>query len=301
MIYLHDYKLLFSDAFNVFRQEGFNGTGIYCAYGLIPSSKFLQPIYIGSALNLKRRLLDGHITELKHNKHKHNNLLQRYYNDNGSENLIWILLEECGKEELLSREQFWLDSIRPFADENRGFNISKNALSPWLGQKLSQKHKDNISKGLKGKSKPKGFGEKVSKMLKGRIPTEKQLLHLDTIRKLIPTPTEETKKKMSESHKGEKNHFFGKRHTEKTIQIIKEKNTGKIGFWRGKKLYPDSVSRMAEKHEKEYWFIDPFNEKVLIKNLKQFCKKNELSYTAMHAVYHKRNRMKSHKGWRRNE
>ena len=37
---------------------------------------------------------------------------------------------------------------------------------------------------------------------------------------------EDTLKKMSESHKGEKNHFYGKHHTEKSKRIMSEKKKG---------------------------------------------------------------------------
>ena len=40
-------------------------------------------------------------------------------------------------------------------------------------------------------------------------------------------PSKETRKKMSESQKGDKNHFFGKHHSEETLEKISKANKGK--------------------------------------------------------------------------
>ena len=41
-------------------------------------------------------------------------------------------------------------------------------------------------------------------------------------------PTDKTKHKMSDSHKGENNHFYGKHHTDETRQKISDLQTGRI-------------------------------------------------------------------------
>ena len=46
--------------------------------------------------------------------------------------------------------------------------------------------------------------------------------------------SEETKKILSESHKGEKNSMFGKTHSEETKKILSEKNSGEKSVWYGK-------------------------------------------------------------------
>lgn len=53
-------------------------------------------------------------------------------------------------------------------------------------------------------------------------------------------PSKETRRKMSESQKGEKNHFFGNHHSEKTLKILREANKGK-----------NSWENMSEENRKE--------------------------------------------------
>ena len=45
--------------------------------------------------------------------------------------------------------------------------------------------------------------------------------------------TDETKRKMSESHSGEKNHFYGKEHSNESKKLISSKNKGKIPWNKG--------------------------------------------------------------------
>ncbi len=47
------------------------------------------------------------------------------------------------------------------------------------------------------------------------------------LKRLGQKASEETKKKMSESKRGSKNHFYGKHHTKETVEILREKSTGK--------------------------------------------------------------------------
>lgn len=48
-----------------------------------------------------------------------------------------------------------------------------------------------------------------------------------------------------------------------------------------------------------YGFISPIGEEVVITNLTQFCKDNNLNKAAMSEVYHGSRRRKSYKGWTR--
>lgn len=87
--------------------------------------------YIGSANNINRRWVT-HRGQLRHNTHS-NPYLQRAYNKYGEESFNIICLEQCTVEDLLRREQHYLDVYKPF-NEN-GFNISKSASNPMQGRK----------------------------------------------------------------------------------------------------------------------------------------------------------------------
>jgi len=60
--------------------------------------------------------------------------------------------------------------------------------------------------------------------------------------------TEYTRLKMSESRKGEKNHFFGKTHTEESKLKISQANKGNK-FWLGKTHTDESKLKMSESHK----------------------------------------------------
>jgi group I intron endonuclease len=75
--------------------------------------------YIGSATNIYNRK-HRHLHDLKNNKHC-NGKLQNYFNKYGIENLLFEVIEVCDIESLLIREQYFIDSKKPF------FNICKIA------------------------------------------------------------------------------------------------------------------------------------------------------------------------------
>ena len=93
--------------------------------------KVNNKIYIGSAKDIKTRWVH-HRSKLKH--HKHNNpYLQKAYNKYGEVNFIWEIIEECSVNDLLLKEQYYIDMLRPFDD--RGYNISVTASNPMMGRK----------------------------------------------------------------------------------------------------------------------------------------------------------------------
>ncbi|AGE49689.1 GIY-YIG catalytic domain-containing endonuclease [Paramecium bursaria Chlorella virus Can18-4] len=58
--------------------------------------------------------------------------------------------------------------------------------------------------------------------------------------------SEETKKKMSEAHAGEKHHMYGKNHTEETKQKISESMSGEKSHMYGKTLSEETKKKMSE-------------------------------------------------------
>lgn len=84
--------------------------GIYCIVNVVTQKK-----YVGSSTNLQARLMQ-HRSRLRNNKHE-NIKLQRAWNKYGEDNFQYFILEYCPEELLISKEQFYIDSIKP------GFNI----------------------------------------------------------------------------------------------------------------------------------------------------------------------------------
>lgn len=172
-------------------------------------------LYIGSSVNLKKRFKD-HVRLLKQNRH-HSTKMQNSWNKYGEDNFIFEILECCDKNELLIKEQFFLDSYNPnlnickVAGNKLGVKMSdkqKQFLSEInKGKKLSDETKQKISLGNLGKTRNKGvlksedIKQKISLSCLGKTFSEETKVKLSNKRKLREI-TEETKLKMSESHNG---------------------------------------------------------------------------------------------------
>lgn len=124
--------------------------------------------YIGSTVNLYTRC-NGHKSKLNRGIH-HSPYLQNAYNKHFKQGFIFIILEECNPEELLTREQYYLDTFKP------EYNICKIAYSN-LGRKVSLQGKINISNSKKGIKRSKEGDIKCSNTLKaiGHKPSKEAL------------------------------------------------------------------------------------------------------------------------------
>lgn len=154
--------------------------------------------YIGSSVKFRKRM-ENHRNNLIKNKH-HNIILQRVYNKYGVNLFEVSILELCEIDKLIEREQYYIDNFNP------KYNICKIAGS-LLGYSPSEETRKKLSVSGRGKRKPEGFGEKVSKALKGRKNTwVKEYAKLGTY-----------------SSKGEK-HGMSKLTKEEVIKIREMKN-----------------------------------------------------------------------------
>lgn len=116
-----------------------NHAGVYKIQSICKPDRF----YIGSASNIKGRWA-AHRSELKSGIH-HSLKLQRHYNKYGEDDLVYLVLLECddNREDLLAKEQFFIDSLNPY------FNNCPLAVSR-KGSKSSEETKEKIRKSLKG-------------------------------------------------------------------------------------------------------------------------------------------------------
>lgn len=108
-----------------------NNSGIYEIVNLSNGHK-----YIGSAVNIPNRWRE-HKYQLIHGKH-HSQYLQRAWDKYSSSLFLFHVLEYCEKDELITREQFYIDLFSP------EYNISPTA-GNCLGVKASEETKKNIS------------------------------------------------------------------------------------------------------------------------------------------------------------
>jgi len=153
-----------------------------------------------------------------------------------------ILKRNIPREDLLEEEHKWLQLIKDEELGKKYYNHSKRHFGHW--SKCPEKVK-NMSERNKGKNNPmygKGY------LLKGKKKSEETIRKIKEKRK-FQIHNDETKKKISESHMGEKNHFFGKTHSEKTKKIMSDiaKNRKKIKCECGKLV----TLQLKNKYHKE--------------------------------------------------
>lgn len=134
-------------------------SGIYKLINLITNKS-----YIGSAVNLQNRF-SAHIRLLRRNRHV-NKYLQNSYNKHKEKNFKFEILENCNINNLLEREQYYLDLYKTY-NIDKGYNILPKAGSK-LGYKLTEETKRKISQSNKGRIISKEARVKTSKSLMGR-------------------------------------------------------------------------------------------------------------------------------------
>ena len=101
-------------------------TGIYKIQSIIK----LERCYIGSSIDISKRW-NVHIKSLQNNRH-HSNKLQRHYNKYGESDLQFSILLECDKDELIKKEQYFIDNLNSYFNE-----------APIAGSSLGRKHSNN--------------------------------------------------------------------------------------------------------------------------------------------------------------
>ncbi len=98
-------------------------------------------VYVGSAVNMYRRWHSYHLPDLRRNTH-HNPYLQAAWNKYGEDVFVCEAIELCSREQLLVREQHWMDQLDS-TNKKVGFNLAKKAGST-LGVPQSAKCKQAI-------------------------------------------------------------------------------------------------------------------------------------------------------------
>lgn len=170
-------------------------------------------IYIGSAVNLFKRKTN-HFSDLNKNKHK-NKHLQNAFNKYGIDKFTFEVLEHVDTNLLIIREQFWID-ISNCTNRNIGYNVCLIA-----GSSLGIKHSEETRK----RRSQLNIGNKFNLGNRASI---------------------ETRRRMSESHKGQKAWNKGIPHSDVTKKKIGQVHIGNK-YTMGFKYSDESKKKMSLK------------------------------------------------------
>lgn len=153
--------------------------------------------YIGSSNNIHHRWI-VHRCELNTHKHK-NKHFQNAWNKYGKDSFQIEVLEIVEQDKLIEREQYYLDTMKPFGDV--GYNLGLKANAGLFGRQLSDETKARMSASKKGIPMPEYQRIALSKILTGR---KLSVAHVDKIRVALSKRiiTEETRAKLSRSKAG---------------------------------------------------------------------------------------------------
>lgn len=202
-------------------------------------------VYVGSTTRLFCQRWGDHKIMLRHNKHT-NIHLQRAWNKYGESAFVFEILELCNKEFILSREQFWIDTLNVY---KKGFNRNPTAKNSY-GVKRSAETCAKI-----GKS---GNYKKANIAWKGSKHTEQTKTIIKEKRaKQVMTPwSQDRKNAHSKIMKGK---AIGNINQTKYINIIAEKDGEILKFkntHEAKKYFGlkkvDGITRVLRKERTMY-------------------------------------------------
>lgn len=121
-------------------------------------------VYIGQSTNMARRWVE-HRHELKKGIHD-NDYLQKSYDKYGTESFLFKIIEECDKDVLCSREQYWIDKYKVSKESVYNLQLSimdvNGENNPFFGKKHTKETRKRMSDAKKGKRSGR-YGKKHTK------------------------------------------------------------------------------------------------------------------------------------------
>jgi len=154
--------------------------------------------YIGSAKNIRHRW-NVHRSDLELGRHGNGHLLKAW-RKYGAEAFLWVVLEECGLDVLIEREQFYLDCA--YAVNEVLFNLCPTAGNS-LGHKWTPEQRAYKADSVRGFHHTDAAKRKISEGARGRIVSLEERA-ARSARMMGMTYSVETRAKMSRAKKGRK-------------------------------------------------------------------------------------------------
>jgi hypothetical protein len=207
-----------------------------------PSGK----VYIGQSVDIEKRFKTYLRCSCKSQKKLLASLIKHK-----PENHKYEILMVCEKEELSKYEKHFVDAYGSF-NSDIGLNLRDGGGN---GAKLSEDQKSKISNSLKGVSHP---ADRVEKNRISQLGKKLSQSHKDNISKGVKgimlgvKLSDEHRLKLSLSHLGKESAMKGRKHSDKTKEIIRLKSTGVNNPNFGKKRTEESRLKIKESVTK-YW------------------------------------------------
>lgn len=199
-------------------------SGIYLIHNLVNGKQ-----YVGSSKNLKRRLSSYYsLSKLLDNRYISRSIM-KYGHDNFSVLILELIESDKNiKKDLLNREQYYLDLLKP------ALNINPTAGSS-LGYQHSEETKQLLSSLRKGKSLSEETKQLLSQLFSGELnPFWGKTHNLDTL----------TRMKLSKI--GELNPMFGKEKSPEFIeQMYRDKSGSNNPMW-GKNHSEETLNKIRK-------------------------------------------------------
>lgn len=261
--------------------------GIYMIRNIINEKK-----YIGKSFDIKKRW-SNHKYELNKGIHG-NSHLQSAWNKYGRDNFVFSIVEECAEDELDNKETYWIDKLDTY---HNGYNQTEGGGD---GAHLPDEVKAKIGAASKEWWANPENRNRMSEARKGEGSFwYGKTFPEDMINKLSEShknPSEEIRKKYSESHKGKKlpeeqkrkigEANKGKKVSEETRKKISESKTGYQAPW-ARAVYCielDKIFRCATDASKECG-VPYSNIAMCLNGQRKSAGKHPITGEKLHWVY----------------
>ena len=236
-------------------------------------------IYIGSAINLWKRW-KVHRRELNRGRH-HNPILQNAWNKYGKESFVFEVLELVLPISLTAREQYWLDTVKPFS--RKGFNVDRVAGSP-----LGRKHTPET----RAKLREINLGKPGTRLGAKATPESRAKMSASHLGK---PHSEAHRRKVSEAR-------TGKTHRQETKEKIRQAKLGHaVSEATRAKLSAASKNQsrdpaMYASRMKTIIATAPDGTEYFVQGIGRFCREHHLNQSSLMRVA--QGKQSQHRGWK---
>lgn len=228
--------------------------------------------YIGSAVDLGARRR-RHWHDLRNSVH-HSITLQRAWDKYGEDAFTFEVLELVLVPFHLEREQYWLDTLKPF-DPSIGYNIASSAQAARLGLTHTPETREKLRLANLGKKQSEETRQKRSDLGKLRTQSEETKEKVRQIR-LGTKRSDESRERSRISHLGKK----------QTQDVIDKRIAARAGYSHSEETraqiraananHPSHVKRMQT-----LIIISPDGVEHTVTGIGKFCRENALNHSAL--------------------